>query len=907
MENSFIQMKWKNFILLTAIFLVVFLLGSFAVANVNFSFEMGEPNYSISKIYGPETEIRGWTNLSLENVPIDTKLKGIFEDEDGNEFETEGLSLEDLLSFNFGEDYKDDCIPRGCGMSYSAEGEVSSFELDKGKNKIVGLVFDGDDFRSIDSFSIEIESDAGESEKPQLLIDILNDGNIEWASMNPSEVQMEENYGVFGEGEVSGDTTMSHHERCNTISLEPTPKLKIGARVSGGNLANFTLTIENLEGDYYYYGKCEESINGESKVSCIAKDNEENFIVKESGDFRVCISADEENARIYRIDYFNIPGNGLAYETFSQPYKFDSVGDFVLNDTEIEKYSPTFYLPWEIEGYISDRYESDCSIEGCIVPIRLISGKGQEVEILSVDIEYETEIGGDLVSPGINEIHHLTSTSATYSSGFQIFHLDLAEFKTPSDLGKYNFTLMLGEESIFTEEVEVSEISRIKRIRPSSAAMGVPTTFTAEVETPENVTVEEYKWNFGDETPNKTSITNKIEHTYESLGEYEISLTIRDSDGHEASFTQTITVETPKNWIETNLKNLESNLEEIEGAMGDFSIFQRNSLEEILNLDEVREKVRSARNKYDEILRAEERGESEEIIIEGYLIVVNEMLEIEELPTNIVAVELSEGVDFFPRKEEIGVSVVEDATDSSCNEEELICKNVILDWYYENFATRYDFASFFGFYDEEISHLIDTVEMRIESNEDEYYLFYSETGRVVFDKEHRTLRGYEYIELSGRENINFYSERDLNFERLPIFLSPSFDELELFSIRVTDELYEDEINFLLIGIFIVLLIIWLVAYIFVQRWYRYKYERYLFPNKNHLYNLINYVDSAKKKDVSNRKIKKKLSKIGWNSEKIEYVLRKYDGKRTGMIEIPIDRLFEKRPEKFKKNMQNFNK
>ncbi len=47
------------------------------------------------------------------------------------------------------------------------------------------------------------------------------------------------------------------------------------------------------------------------------------------------------------------------------------------------------------------------------------------------------------------------------------------------------------------------------------------------------------------------------------------------------------------------------------------------------------------------------------------------------------------------------------------------------------------------------------------------------------------------------------------------------------------------------------------------------------------------------KGVNENDIHDKLKKVGWDSEQIKYSMKKYSGKRTGMLEIPIDKLFEK--------------
>ena len=60
-----------------------------------------------------------------------------------------------------------------------------------------------------------------------------------------------------------------------------------------------------------------------------------------------------------------------------------------------------------------------------------------------------------------------------------------------------------------------------------------------------------------------------------------------------------------------------------------------------------------------------------------------------------------------------------------------------------------------------------------------------------------------------------------------------------------------------------------------------------------MYNLINFIESQKRQGINDVEIEHKLKQSGWNWEQIKYVTRKYSGKRTGMVEIPVKNIFEK--------------
>ena len=73
-----------------------------------------------------------------------------------------------------------------------------------------------------------------------------------------------------------------------------------------------------------------------------------------------------------------------------------------------------------------------------------------------------------------------------------------------------------------------------------------------------------------------------------------------------------------------------------------------------------------------------------------------------------------------------------------------------------------------------------------------------------------------------------------------------------------------------------------MVYFVLQKWYKTKYEKHLFQKGNDLYNIISYINGAKEKGFDHEKIKSNLKKAGWKDEQIDYALKKYSGKRTGM-------------------------
>ncbi len=146
--------------------------------------------------------------------------------------------------------------------------------------------------------------------------------------------------------------------------------------------------------------------------------------------------------------------------------------------------------------------------------------------------------------------------------------------------------------------------------------------------------------------------------------------------------------------------------------------------------------------------------------------------------------------------------------------------------------------------------------------------------------------GNVYIDLSKiEENIVFTTTDEIDFLDLPFFIAPS---LSVFSLEDASGIIDSEteskvskwVLFILIIIFLIILFI--ISYILLKTWYDRKYENYLFKNRNHLYNLVLYINSAKRRGSTKSEIEKALKKAKWSNEQIRYVMRKYHGKRTGL-------------------------
>ncbi|HED36730.1 MAG TPA: PKD domain-containing protein, partial [Ignavibacteria bacterium] len=526
----------KRHVIIT--FFALILISSFIYAG----FQIGDSNYSIKKQYMQNDSIKGWINISLENEPIDS----LFKDSYGN-----SITLIELLKLNNNSNY--DCLPKDCKKDYSTSNQQISktFTLNKNQQKVLGFKFTGNNFEDISSFSASISSNIPTSTSKQLFIDILNNDQVEWQSYKPSNNFYNENYGCYES--PSEKVLISNQDYCEKINIPSSPNVEIGAYVfedntTGGN-AVFVLSL-NGEGNS---ASCEITASSTGRISCVPNlkiDKKQDFFVcvrtKNSADnFKFKINSETNNS----CGYAGSQENKRDFEIFAKPGKYAAVGNFILNDNEVQNSGSNTNIEYGIGNYIG-RYNNNCS-QGCIIPIRFISDKdNQEITFSNVSIFYT--ISG--TPKETNEIYDLTEISAKINSKFQKLYLDNGNFIVSGKSDEKNiYSLNLNNNEIFSENISFEKAPQIISINPKTVVAAYPTEFNLKVETL-NISISNYKWDFGDGTK-KTTAENKVIHTYNSLGIFELKITITDSSNFSSSKIFNINVRTPKEAINSVLKN----------------------------------------------------------------------------------------------------------------------------------------------------------------------------------------------------------------------------------------------------------------------------------------------------------------------------------------------------------------
>ncbi|MDP3991967.1 MAG: PKD domain-containing protein [Nanoarchaeota archaeon] len=852
---------------------IVFFWGIFLISLVSASFTIGRPNSSLETIYGPSDNITGWINISFSSEP----LSSVFSDSRGN-----SANLSRVLKNNAVYPYS--CSPKDCKDDYSASSGslAKTITLNSGNSKIYGIKLTGS-ISGIDSFKFTLDSTAAASCANQIEIDFLDDSTLDARNKNSSDSEScsnLKNYGCFDSQQNLQLVSISTTPLCEKVTFSNSPGFLIGAwikKISGLGKINASV-YETYGGAAVATCALPDASYSGQEVSCNV-----NYSVLGPKEHYVCIHSNGSGE--YKAAGYS-PENGCgfsgtpvpsetpaAYQIFSQGKQFGPVGTLEMNKSVANGRS----FAELAEDYIISKYGSlNCGSSGCVIPIKITSNSNQDVTLRNLIVRYQTGIG----QLEENNFYEVQTTPAKVSSGFQKLYLDGSGFSVPSSIANYTFSLKFNSQNVLSEKMEVKDIPIIKSVTPLKTASAYPTEFTVSVASKYNLTG--FSWDFGDNTSLASTLGNKTSHAYNAIGVYNLRVRVTDQRQLSATKVFMINVTSPKDLINSSLSDKERDISNLEREISFFSPFYQDAIESSLNVSYLKQRIGFLKTSY--------QGATSEA---QYNAIVTELVGL-KIPEGISKSRSAESITFFSGPDYVNIDVLREigGGNTTGNEEGYI--NGVLLWQQENLDVDFDFNEFSGRYPGYIEPIARIFEIRIDEKKDishDYYLVLPELTGFKTDAQFNRKSGYIYINLKGKNSVSFSTTENVDFTSLPAFISPAISRL-----TITETLPEEKktsrwVIFSLVLFF--LLVLGFLGYIIMQEWYKRRYENYLFKNRNDLYNMVNYVHNAKRKGLKNSEIEANLEKVGWSSERIRYVMRKYAGKRTGMLEIPITKLAEK--------------
>ena len=142
--------------------------------------------------------------------------------------------------------------------------------------------------------------------------------------------------------------------------------------------------------------------------------------------------------------------------------------------------------------------------------------------------------------------------------------------------------------------------------------------------------------------------------------------------------------------------------------------------------------------------------------------------------------------------------------------------------------------------------------------EENVYLIVEDLAGLQFSTPVSKGNGFYYVKINDKTSISFSTTEDIDFVGLPLFISPVMSSLPNLGVDITEP--EPTPWWILAILFAVVIIIGIIVYVVLHRWYDKKYEHSLFPNRNNLYNLITYINNQKTSGVPEEEIRDKLRK-----------------------------------------------
>ena len=864
---------------------IIFLISIFLFGFVSASFTLGNVSYSISDSYGAGQNITGWVNISLNKESGNSKLENSGGD---------SITLLDLLKKTSNSAFVYNCTPSTCMSGYvdSEESSSKTFNLAAGESALIGFKLTGGVLSDITSFKFNLVSNNAETSTFPLSIDILNNDVNEWEAYNASENYGPEDFGCYVNTAGQSKAKIASIYYCEKVSLKRAPAVEIGAYVNyieGGTSVPFDLKITKVEGGNSQ--TCSVTASGTGRIACIPS----NFKIDEDGDYYVCVKTkNSADANKYEINYEQEHSCGFTgsysgtydydFEIFERSKKYSANINFTLNDTELDKADSSIYsIESYMENYVEDNYGDDCS-DGCIIPLRITAGVDQQITLSNLRMIYVTGISRET-----NSFYEVQEQPAQISSGYQRLYLTEAGLKVPDEEGDYAIFVSLDNQELFEQLISVGNVPEIEYVTPLTTAIKYPTEFSAGVTSDFNIT--SYEWNFGDGNIELSS-TNKITHTYETIGNYNLTLTVKNSMGQSVSETFNIKISPASEIVPSLLQIASESITSLEKEIDGFLGFKKTSVQNAFDIGYLSDQLLVLKD-----LNTKANTE------EDYEDILEELLKL-DIPNSVSETSSGQGITFYPEKENIDLDILKGiggGTYSLGKEDEY--KDAILSWEGSNMNLSLSFTEISAIYGDYQETAVRIFEIEIsKTSTTPAYLIIKDMENLLFEGDYsiEDYDGYKYIQLNeGSQKIVLSTTEDINFLTLPIFISPALTNISIAEWSAFDNSgnLKKWIVFTIIAIGVILCTF--IVYLVLQIWYKRRYEAYLFSDRNNLYNLVNYVKSSREKEIKNKDIEESLKKVGWTPEQIRYVMRKFEGKNTGMPEIPIKKILKEKEKKKK--------
>ncbi len=839
-------------------------------------------NESIIRTYVGGATIQGMINISFSQEPANALLSSSIPG---------GMSLLDFLQAaktKSGVDYN--CNIQSCETTYASTDETVSAVNIGEDEQAIGFVLYGKDV-TIQAADFLIASEIPESCSPQLNLLALNDNETMIANsryvFNTTRCQKSIT-GCFSSALDESDykfVTLSTTNYCNNVTLEPAPAYYFETDVlTAANTSSIVIKLFGAETESL--GSCTTYVagTGNQKTGCII-----NYSIVKQGNYFMCIAA-KESKNEYEVRFEtkdSVCGGAGVGKTTSGDYELRAIPLPYSPLTNVSiaksyKSATANTLAQKADYYIEKVYARDCST-GCVIPF-VLNRVAQTVSLQNISILYIAEENRitDRTLYRVNKQAPVLTSNHALS-----IDIAAARFVLPVTARGGRFTFHIGNKNLLGTGILLNVTPGFDfDIVPRIVLPGVTTTFSALT----NENISESVWDFGDGSKVNSNGTSAT-HLYLTGNNYTIRATLKNMAGVIVTRQSDILIGDPRESfsylfnttqaavgnITARIARLPSNLQPIVNAKLNTSSWNAEI-----------KKIQSAS------VQAANNSE--------YASLVQQLLLL-SVPSD-VAVGESGKIPIMFGLDKIDADFVQTLANASVPEEqESTLRANLIDWNRRSYGGDVSF-SIISAADKDgeitplLTHFVVTPEAKASAQGTIYFVIDRPRELITFlgNPDVRALTGDS---ISGvavryiRQPIEFYLEGGVQYQELGAHFAPALDVLG--SYEESEPLQPKEYPTRWVIFWIAMLIIFTgIAYIILQEWYKRHYENYLFRNPDDLYNVLTFIDNSRASGMEDNAIRKNLHDNSWSGEQINYALKKIDGKRTGMFEIPLFRGSEQR-------------
>jgi len=843
------------------------------------AYEYDASNISLDSIQIYGEPISGSFILSLVDAPSNL----VFSSNLGN------ITLQQLFA-NSGKTLG--CESYNCSGLYAAinNGRTSLDFVTKYTGVTYGLKFMGEGISSED-FKLKVSSQFNESSTLPLSIKVGK--TFFWDFNTPSDNisnYRQLTYGCFNPSITSTNGNVNSLGYCEEVNLTDSSSYYLGANMSGSGVVDLTFSLIK---DGIEIGNCPLVIDSASfavPIGCFVSLSER----QSAGKFKVCVKSSTDSSSVYSIkketagvncgSYAN--GENVAdYSLFVKvPFYSASAGEINLGETF------GAYAVDAINYYLSEIYRGNCSA-GCVVPITFY-GNNKDLSISNLNSVYYSLSGPETSTQFYTLVDDVYRTSFSENISLSAFNWRINNY------GNWSFDVYLmgdgATNKLFSKQTMVNRVPVATSIYPANPPAGLDVYFYASIG--DNFTKS--VWDFGDGTQSVETDKAFTKHRYTNVStNYNLSITIY---GINSSITKTfiITTISPENYINETLSSKRVNFNKITTEVEALPSLYKEFVKEKIQLGAIQEELNQI-----EILK------TSALSSEDFLNIANR-INLMVIPTSLFAYETKSGMlDFSYSSVDPAILSLINPGNYSVFEE---YKSPIYTWQVKNIISNLTKKKFGMLKDNsEKVELMTTYDLTLKSktNFTSYFVIQEPIANIHFSSGviATDVNGNAtYIQLSPFEekSFSFFVEgaRDL-----VMFVSPSLEVLPIvdeISVCNVNKVCQKDIGensencpedcksyTLIIWAMGGVLLLILIVYTILQFWYVVSYENFLFQDRAFVFNLLAFINNSKLNAKSRDEIYSILTSKGWTSEQINYVIKKSEGKNTGMFELlPIQKL-----------------